>query len=104
MELRVLGPIEVLTEDGPVRLGKRQHRLILGILGMEAGRLVPAQRLIHLLWGDSPPSRPRAVLHSRISELRAALTESNAGRRQGWLVTDGDGYVLRIEPAMVDAH
>lgn len=104
MELRVLGPVEVIIHGAPVRLAKRQHRLIMGILGIEANRSVSTGRLIDLLWGDRPPARPRAVLHSRLSELRAVLRAAGDGTAHRAIITGDDGYALRIPTRMVDAH
>lgn len=104
MEVRVLGPVEVLIRGSQLRLAKRQHRLIVGILGIEVDRPVLSDRLIDLLWGDRPPARPRAVLHSRISELRAVLRAADGGAADRALVTEHDGYVLRIPARMVDAY
>jgi DNA-binding SARP family transcriptional activator len=104
VEVRVLGPVEVLIRGTQLRLSKHQHRLIVGILGIEVNRPVLSDRLIDLLWGDSPPARPRSVLHSRISELRAALRAADGGAAHRALVTEHDGYVLRIPARMVDAH
>jgi DNA-binding SARP family transcriptional activator len=104
VEVRVLGPVEVLIDGAQLRLAKRQHRLIVGILGIEVGRPVLSDRLIELLWGDRPPARPRAVLHSRISELRAVLRAADGGTADRALVTEHDGYVLRIPARTVDAH
>lgn len=103
VEVRVLGPVEVHIHGNQLRLAKRQHRLIVGVLGIEANRSVLSDRLIDLLWGDRPPARPRAVLHSRISELRALLRGAS-GTTHSALVTEHDGYMLRIPARMVDAH
>lgn len=103
MEVRVLGPVEVLIGGTPVRLAKRQHRLILGILGVEVNRTVSSGQLIELLWPGRPPARPRAVLHSRMSELRALLRAAGDGPVQS-IATGDDGYVLRIPTPAVDAH
>jgi DNA-binding SARP family transcriptional activator/tetratricopeptide (TPR) repeat protein len=102
VELRLLGPVEVLMDGQPLRLGKRQHRLILGILGLAADRPVAGDRMIDLLWAERPPARARAVLHSRVSELRAVLRRAGAGADP--LLGDRDGYRLRVAPERVDAH
>lgn len=105
MELRVLGPVEVLVHGVPVRIAKRQHRLILGILAIEANRGVSSGRLVDLLWADRPPSRPLAVLQSRVSELRSLLrAAAPGGAVHGSIVTGDDGYALRIPTGSVDAH
>lgn len=104
MELRLLGPIEVLIEGVPLPLTKRQHRLILGILGLEANRPVHRDRLIELVWGPDPPRRARAALHSRVSELRTALRSAGLYPPSRTLATYGTGYTLRIVPEQVDVH
>lgn len=101
MELRLLGPVEVLLDGQPLQLGKRQHRLILGILGLAANRPVSGDRMIDLLWPERPPARARAVLHSRISELRSTLRAAGVGTPLG--NSDG-GYRLRVAPEGIDAH
>lgn len=100
----MLGPVRVTIDGVPVRLAKRQHRLIIGILGIEANRGVSSGHLIDLLWEDQPPARPRAVLHSRLSELRAVLRAAGGPAAHRTIATDDDGYTLRIPARMVDAH
>jgi DNA-binding SARP family transcriptional activator len=102
MRLRVLGPIELSDADGPIFLARRQQRLILGILAVEATRVVSCDRLIELVWGGHPPRQARAVIQTRVSELRAILAGHLDGQ-QG-LFTRSDGYVLAIEPELVDLH
>ena len=46
MEYRLLGPIEVLADGGPVRLGGRQRRTVLAILLVHEGQSVSTDRLI----------------------------------------------------------
>ncbi len=102
MRLQVLGPVELSAADGPIYLARRQQRLVLGILAVEANRHVSCDQLIDLVWGGHPPRQARAVVQSRVSEIRAALAGHLEGQ-QG-LVTRGNGYVLDIEPELVDVH
>ncbi|HLL66558.1 MAG TPA: BTAD domain-containing putative transcriptional regulator [Micromonosporaceae bacterium] len=100
MDIRVLGPVELWHDGAPVALARRQQRLVLGILALEANRLVSSDRLIDQLWGDAVPPRGRAVLQTRISELRSVLAQLPDVE----LATYGAGYVLRVDPQFVDAH
>jgi DNA-binding SARP family transcriptional activator len=103
VEVRVLGPVEVRRADRPLYLARRQQRLLLGILAIEANKLMPIDRLIDLLWGDQPPRHARPVLQSRLSELRTAL-HAYQSEDQVQVMTRGSAYVLEIDPELVDAH
>ena len=77
VELRVLGPLEAFRDGRRLHLSRRQQRLVLGVLALEANKLVTSDRLIELMWGQSPPHRVRAIIQTRISELRSALQGSD---------------------------
>ena len=62
LEFRILGPFEVSNETGPVALGGPKQRGLLAILVLEAGRVVPTDRLIDLLWGEEAPKSATASL------------------------------------------
>jgi DNA-binding SARP family transcriptional activator len=104
VEVRVLGPIEVWQRGRQVHLARRQQRLVLGVLSLEANRMVSCDRLIEILWGTRPPKQARAVVQTRVSELRATLAAADEQGTDGRLDTIGSGYVLRISPGQVDAH
>ena len=81
MEFRILGPVEVRDDGRLVRLGGGKQRAVLAVLLLHVGELVPAERLVELLWGDTAP---RTALHSiqiYVSELRKEI--KNAGKRGG---------------------
>ncbi|MGE5828691.1 MAG: BTAD domain-containing putative transcriptional regulator [Micromonosporaceae bacterium] len=104
MEVRVLGPVEVWHDGQQIRLVRRQQRLLIGILSMAPGQLISSDRLIELLWGETPPATARAVVQSRISELRATLIEAGAVGTDAHLVTHRSGYTLQIRSEAADAH
>jgi DNA-binding SARP family transcriptional activator len=98
-EFRILGPVEAVHDGSAIALGGPRHRRLLAVLLLHAGRVVPTVTLTHALWGDAPPRSAPAMLHVRISELRAALRTA----RPQLLTTDG-GYVLRVGPDELDAE
>ena len=51
LELRILGPLEVSDETGHVALGGPKQRGLLAILVLQAGHVVPTDRLIDLALG-----------------------------------------------------
>lgn len=89
VSVAVLGPVTVSRDGRPVRLARRQHRLILGILALESGRAVGRNRLIDLVWGDDPPDAARALIYSRVSELRTILGVNS-------LESTSDSYILHL--------
>jgi DNA-binding SARP family transcriptional activator len=97
LQFRILGPLEVSDETGPVALGGPKQRGLLAILVLEAGRVVPTDRLIDLLWGEQAPRTATASLQNAIGRLRKALG-SNV------LETRAPGYVLGIGADQVDAR
>ncbi|HEY2698966.1 MAG TPA: BTAD domain-containing putative transcriptional regulator [Pseudonocardiaceae bacterium] len=108
VDLRLLGPftVTVTAPDGelPVRLGPRQQRLVLAVLAWEANRLVPVERLIEWVWPDEPPRRATQAIRVYVSNLRAALTEAGIAATELAMVTQGPGYLLRVDPERVDVH
>ena len=100
--VRVLGPISAEIGGDPLRLSKARHREILGILVAAHGRTVSTGRLVDELWEDAPGGAVGAV-RTFIGELRKLLEPERLARTPpAILVTEGDGYVLRLHPAAVD--
>jgi DNA-binding SARP family transcriptional activator/tetratricopeptide (TPR) repeat protein len=94
----VLGPVEVRHGDRALVFARQQERFILGVLALEVCRPVSTDRLIDLLWGDNPPRSARAVLQTRVSELRTALTSLLGGAASGdGPAGDVDGVAVTIE-------
>ena len=71
--IRVLGPIDVLTPSGPVAVGGRQARALLGALAIGAQHAVSVDHLCDVLWGDRPPVSADNTLQSYVSHLRGLL-------------------------------
>jgi len=102
--VRVLGPVQVDIDGRPVVLGRRQERLLLALLALEAGRPLPVGRLVELVWGDHPPASPRRALQTYVSRLRAALgPPGTVDVPHPCVIRRADAYVLEAEPGVVDA-
>lgn len=71
--IRVLGPIDLLTSAGPVAVGGRQARALLGVLAIGAQHAVSIDHLYDVLWGDHPPVSAYNTLQSYVSHLRGLL-------------------------------
>jgi DNA-binding SARP family transcriptional activator len=96
-EFRILGPLEVEGDRGPVALGGQQQRALLAALLLEAGRVVATDRLVDLLWGEEAPKTATTSLQNAVSRLRRELGADV-------LQTRAPGYVLRADHERIDAR
>lgn len=102
LRIRVLGPIAAEIAGVPVRLSKARHREIVGILVVAHGRTVSTDVLVDELW-DDPPAGAVGSIRTFIGELRRLLEPERAPRTPpAILVTDGDGYAIRVGTSAVD--
>jgi len=105
MDFLLLGPLEVWHAGQPVNVSRRRaERCLLGLLLLEPGKMIPVDRLCDLLWDGHPPDNARGTLQSHISRLRSALDPERDGRYGVRLSVQGDGYIIHVDPSMVDAH
>jgi DNA-binding SARP family transcriptional activator len=56
MQIHLLGPVELSSDNGRVAVGGPKPRALLAMLALDAGSTVSAERLIDGLWGDEPPA------------------------------------------------
>lgn len=104
LQIRILGPLEVVGDGGPVDTGTPKQRAVLAMLTMQPGRTVSVQRLIDELWADEPPERAIASLQAYVSRLRRALEPGRTARdRSTVLVSRAPGYQLMVPADAVDA-
>jgi predicted ATPase/DNA-binding SARP family transcriptional activator len=95
-EFRVLGPLEVVRDGGPVELPGGKPRAVLAVLLLRANEPVSADHLAVALWGEDAPAGAVRTVQVYVSRLRGALGESD-------LVTwTPAGYRLRVRPDELD--
>ena len=94
-DFRILGPLEVSDETGPLLLGGQKQRAVLTVLLLEAGRVVSVDRLVDALWGERPPRTAVTSLQNFVSQLRKALGPEI-------LETKPPGYRLNVRPGELD--
>ena len=96
MEIRVLGPFEMVTDDGQLLdVGGHLPQALLVALALAEGRLVPADQLLDQVWpGDGRGDRNR--LHVHISRLRKMLGSDLILSRAG-------SYSLKLPAGSLDA-
>jgi len=104
VEFRLLGPVEAWHGGAAVSLGRRRERCLLGILLLQPGLVVRADRLVDLLWDDDPPPTARTSLSANVSRLRTHLDPDGTGARGIRIVGRDGGYVAEVRPNLVDAH
>ncbi|MEY2583135.1 MAG: hypothetical protein QOE09_2984 [Ilumatobacteraceae bacterium] len=96
MRYRVLGPLDVVADDGEVQLvGGPKQRTVLAVLIAAAGRAVSVDRLLQAMYGEDAAPSNRATMHTYVSNLRRTLGDV--------VVRQGDGYVLRSTGSTTDA-
>ncbi|GIM93814.1 BTAD domain-containing putative transcriptional regulator [Paractinoplanes toevensis] len=96
LRVSVLGPVRAWIADREIELGAARQRAVFAVLAAHAGRLVGRDELITAIWGDSPPATAAGSVYTYVSGLRRALPP-------GLLTTASGGYLLRVEPADLDA-
>jgi DNA-binding NarL/FixJ family response regulator/DNA-binding SARP family transcriptional activator len=99
VEYRLLGPLEVLDQQGPIALGRAKERLVLAVLLLHANEVVSRDRLIDELWGESPPPTAKKAVNVYISQLRKALARDGVDPIQ----TVAGGYRVSVEADRLDA-
>jgi predicted ATPase/DNA-binding SARP family transcriptional activator len=96
VEIRVLGPFEMVADDGqPMDVGGRLPQALLVALALAEGHPVPADQLLDQVWpGVRSGDRNRVQVH--ISRLRKLLGSER-------IITSSGGYGLKIPAGALDA-
>jgi DNA-binding SARP family transcriptional activator len=97
LEFRLLGPLEVVDDEGPMRLGGPKQRAVLAILLLSANRVVPVERLVDDLYGDALPASALTQIQAQISQLRKLFDAERTV-----VETRSPGYLIRLEPEQLD--
>jgi len=99
MEFQLLGPFQARVGGRPVAVGtRRQERLLLATLLLDAGRIVTVDRLTELLWDGDAPTSARGAIHTYVGRLRRTLAPHGVV-----IATRGDGYLVEPDGHTVDA-
>ncbi|MEA2128209.1 MAG: hypothetical protein QOJ85_1100, partial [Solirubrobacteraceae bacterium] len=97
MEFRILGPLEVRNDRGPVALGGMKPRALLAVLLLHRNEPVTAERLALAVWGDEAQHTAVKTVQVHISRLRKALADADI------VTTSTAGYCLHVGPHELDA-
>lgn len=96
LEFRLLGPLEVAGDRGPISLGGPRQRATLAILLLSANRVVSIDRLADDLYSGAPPVTAVTQVQRQVSDLRKALGSASV------IETRSPGYVIRLTPEQLD--
>src|SRR5262249_54507633 len=95
MQFRILGPLEIVGDDGPITLHRGKEQALLAFMLLHPNELLPSDRLIDELWDGRPPATAAKILQNAVSQLRKALGD-------GRLETRPPGYVFHLQPDELD--
>src|SRR5690349_19430733 len=95
LEYRILGPLEVLEDGAPIRLGGPKQRAALAILLLGANRIVGVEKLADDLYAGAPPVTAVTQVQRQVSELRKLLGAEA-------IQTRAPGYVLEVDRDALD--
>ncbi|MET7639896.1 tetratricopeptide repeat protein [Streptomyces sp. NPDC005438] len=101
LRIRLLGAVELHAQDGPTPLGTPKERLTLAALAWDAGRPVSVDTLVHRIWDEALPEKPRDALYPHISRVRRALHRV-AGPKAPRVRSRTHAYTLEVDPDTVD--
>jgi tetratricopeptide (TPR) repeat protein/DNA-binding SARP family transcriptional activator len=101
MEFRLLGDLQAWHNGHRVPLGGHRQRCVLAVLLLDPGHVMPVSRIVAHAWPDDPPETAPDLVTSYISRLRRGFARA-AGQIE--LVSHRPGYLVRIDPDLVDVH
>ena len=82
LEIRLLGPFEVVAGGTLAEVGGSKRQALLAMLALRRGRVVDVDALVEGLWGEQLPAAPRNALHHHVAVFarRSARARSSAPR------------------------
>ncbi len=108
MKFGVLGPLSLVEGSDSLLPSAPKTRQLLALLLLHANAPVPLDSCVEELWGEAAPRSAVQSVHTRVFQIRQALTSGSSGRtaEESKLVlqTCHLGYALRIENGALDLH
>jgi DNA-binding SARP family transcriptional activator len=97
---RLLGPLEVIRHGARVALPAGPQRALLAALLLQPNLPVPAELLLHQIWGERRPDSARASLNMCVMRLRRSLSDPRAALVR----TERGGYSIAAASTAVDVY
>ncbi|MER6562230.1 BTAD domain-containing putative transcriptional regulator [Streptomyces sp. NPDC001027] len=105
VQLRLLGPVELVVRGNLVELGPPQRRTVLAALAVDAGRPVQVDVLAERVWGADRPDGARRALYAHVARIRRTCEATGDGAGEALrIVRRSGGYQLEAGPDQVDLH
>jgi predicted ATPase/DNA-binding SARP family transcriptional activator len=105
LEIRLLGPFEVVAGGRHVDVSGSKRHALLGLLALRRGRVVGVDELVDALWGEELPAAPRNALQHHVARLRAVLgQEAIVAYDDGYALVDAGVDALRFEELLGQAR
>ena len=99
MQFGILGPLQLIRDDAPVAVPGRVLPRLIAVLLLEAGHVVPRDRLIDAVWQDRPPETAVRQILNTVSTARGLLLDSDHAE----IEKIGEGYRLAVRPEQLDS-
>jgi DNA-binding SARP family transcriptional activator/tetratricopeptide (TPR) repeat protein len=90
VQVRLLGPIDVVDRGLSRAVTGTRRKAVLAILALHCGQVVSASRLSEIVWSGAPPATAVNTLQRHVSSLRDALGSKSA------IVARPPGYLLDL--------
>jgi DNA-binding SARP family transcriptional activator len=90
MQVRLLGPVDVVVAGEPRPVSGLRRKAVLAALALHRGEVVSTGRLVDLVWGESAPPSAGTTLQNHVSYLRRVLDSKTAIRARP------PGYILEL--------
>jgi len=104
VELRLLGPVEVVDDNGAVLdIRGEKQRALVALLGLRVGDVVTTSQIAASLWGEQDLRDPGNAVQVLVSKLRRSLRPGSSADGRQPITTTQAGYQLDIDPTSVDA-
>lgn len=100
MQLRILGPLELVAGRRSYKIGGPREHIVLATLALRAERVVSVDQLVDAVWDGAPPATARGQIQGCISALRKLF--GDAGQPDG-IQTRPTGYLLALPEAALDS-
>ncbi|MFS8096926.1 winged helix-turn-helix domain-containing protein [Lentzea alba] len=102
--INLLGEVTVQIDGRQADLGHGRQRCVLAALAVDAGRVVPDERLMNRIWADEVPARAQKTLYSYVSRLKRELGEQIVRRPGGYVLAEDDTDLRRFRELCVRAR